>query len=306
MKPLRSLLVGFTLLGLAPVPLFAQEKKDDPFSKDNQKKPAPAMPAPMPVAPPFIPPPPISRSFDGQKLIFVADGVGASTLIADNLVELAGDVGLPLRVQMLNWCRQDHKVGDFTDSRSQLQAACKLAGWVRMIRKDCGHADIYFVGPDAGARVVLAAAEMLPPRSVNRIILIGAGVSNAYDLRPALMATGGGIDHFWSTEDDFLERVVERRGTSDGMKGWAAGRVGFRPPPWCDPKGLELYRNLRQHKWQDGLCGQGGHKSWMNKHNIKKCILPLFFQPQITFASSMTLPPLPPPPPVLAPMEPKK
>ena len=275
MRPLHSLLFAFAVLGLAQAPLFAQDgpKKDGPF-----------MPNPMPVVPYAGPAVSPLRQLNGQKLIFVPDGAGGSTHVADNLLDIASDLGMPLRIQMLNWCRLNHKVADFTDQRSQLQAACKLAGWTRMIRKECPHAEIFFVGMDAGVRVCLAAAEMLPPKSVDRIIIIAAGVSNTYDLRPALMASRGGIDHFWSTEDDFLERVVEKRGTSEGGKGWAAGRVGFRPPPWCDPRGLELYRNLRQYKWTDGYCGQGHHYTWIVKHNMKKCIIPMFLQPQFAFS----------------------
>jgi hypothetical protein len=249
------------------------------------------------------------QHLDGQKLVFIVDGAGGNTAVADNLQDLAGDMGLPIRFQMVNWCRLDHKTHDFVDCAAQMVAANRLAGWTMIIRRDAPCAEIYYIGQDAGARIILAAAERLPPGTITRLITIAPGVSSRYELRPALRATTAGLDNFWSSEDDFLERVVEKRGTSEGARGFAAGRVGFHMPPYayCSPQDLSLYTMVRQHRWNDELCGLGGHHSWTFKHNMKKCLIPLLCEPQVVFAPAAPAPLAPflsPPltaPPLLAP-----
>ena len=71
---------------------------------------------------------------------------------------------------------------------------------------------------------------MLPPDSVDRIILLAPSVCTSYDLRPALRTARHGIDVFYSTEDRVIlglgMRIV---GTAEHDCDIAAGQVGFSP-----------------------------------------------------------------------------
>src|SRR5947207_2649584 len=82
-----------------------------------------------------------------------------------------------------------------------------------------------------------AAAEFLPPDSVERVVLLAPSVSAEYDLGPALACAREGIDVFHSGRDRaYLGLGVRLLGTADRHWSDAAGRVGFRVPAACpDP-----------------------------------------------------------------------
>jgi hypothetical protein len=90
-----------------------------------------------------------------------------------------------------------------------------------------------------------------------------------------MRASRCGIVNFWSTEDDYLETRTEKYGTPEGGKGQAAGRIGFRVPPGCDPRGGD-YMKLKQIKYQDQMGGNGGHHSFTRKYFLKKMVMVQF------------------------------
>src|SRR5205807_2637254 len=140
--------------------------------------------------------------------------------------------------------------------------------------------------------VVLAAAEALPPDSVDRIVLLAPAVSSAYDLRPALACARGGVDVFYSARDwAFLGLGVELLGTADGCPGDAAGRVGFCPAAAgrpgaaaggagccaaaAGPADAALDARLRPPPWDPGRAwtgSRGGHSG---------CYQPVFPRPNV-------------------------
>ena len=219
------------------------------------------------------------KHLDGQKLVFIVNGAGGGSTVTDRISDLTVEMNLPLRIQTIWWCRGDHALQDYKDHPAQWQAACRLAEWTMLIRRDCPKAEIYFVGSSTGTGIVLQAAEMLPAKSVDRILLIAAPVSSTHDLRPALRTSRAGIDNFWSPDDDLLDRVAMNWGMMDGGSGPAAGRVGFWYPRWTDAEGFDAYRNIRQYRWCYGMEGHGGHFTWDYWGNMRSYIMPLFMQP---------------------------
>jgi pimeloyl-ACP methyl ester carboxylesterase len=145
---------------------------------------------------------------------------------------------------------------------------------LRKRRPDCR---IVVVGYSTGSRVALAAAEMLPPRSLDRLIVIASSVSSSYDLRPALRASRGGIDSYFSNDDPVLLNAEGNLGTADGRTGPMAGRAGFVYP--CDPRNCGAYANLRQYRWQAELGGQGGHAVWIRPDFLRRSVVPVILSP---------------------------
>ena len=293
MKQLSCLLFGLALLGLMQLPVVGQDKKDDPKAKPPTKKEEPkkkseAVPAPPPAS---CCAPGAFKHLDGRPLVLVANGAGGSTTASENLVDVNGELQLGLRIQMIGWCRHDAFFPGPGRQRSPASRATRLSCMVAGIRKDCPNSQIFFVGHSAGTRVILAAAEMLPEKSVDRIFLMASAVSCTYDLTLALKASRYGIDNFWSSEDGMLEAAVWHGKTADGTKLPCAGKVGFRLP--CPDKAYkDAYRNLRQYRWNEEMTGNGGHSAWILRHNLKKCVVPLF----TTFTT--VEPAFTPPPPV--------
>jgi len=257
---LSGLLLSLALFGLLEMPVVGQPSKDSTKS-----------PAKMTVhsGPSF-------KHLDGQMLVYVVNGVGGSTVVSDNLLDVNSDEHLGLRIQMVPWCRHNALYQDLTDHDAQLAAATRIACSVTAIRRDCPNAHIFFVGHSAGARIVLAAAEMLPPQSVDRIILLAPAVSYTYDLTTALKTSRYGIDNFFSSEDGVLDVENQHYRNADGPRTHAAGRAGFRLVS-SDPRDMALYRNVRQYRWTMDFCGNGGHYAWTLRHNMKKAMFPLFF-----------------------------
>ena len=88
------------MAGRTQWPALAQAKNDD------FKVPPPKI-VEQPKLPPKlmeIPPPgPSFRHLDGQRLLFVANGVNNSSVLSDNLIEISSDEHLGLRIQMVAW-----------------------------------------------------------------------------------------------------------------------------------------------------------------------------------------------------------
>ena len=162
-----------------------------------------------------------------------------------------------------------------------MAAAARIACTVAAIHKDCPDTPIYLVGHSAGARVVLAAAEMSPEKSISRVMLMAASVSCGYELTGVLKASRGGVDNFYSTDDFALDTASEHSGLADGTRGAAAGKVGFRAPT-SDPRDVARYCNVRNYPWNMNLAGGGGHYAWVLQHNLKRVVVPLFYTENVT------------------------
>jgi pimeloyl-ACP methyl ester carboxylesterase len=215
-----------------------------------------------------------------RAVVFTADGAGNFKFTSMALRQAVADCGQPIRVATFEWSHGYGRIlADQTDgchARAEgRRLACEVAAF-RAARPDIA---IYLVGFSAGSSVVLAAAESLPPGSVDGIVLLSPSVSCDYDLRPALRSTRGYLDVFCSRNDFLaLGLCTAIFGTADGE--WtaaAAGRVGFEP--WvCQPGDAELYTRLRQHRWDPCVAwtgNLGGHHSTHTRRFMKAYVLPL-------------------------------
>lgn len=280
---LKCLIIAAAMMCLAQLDADGQEKK-----KEEVKTPpnvvAPKV-APVPLT--CCPPGHSFKHLDGKPLVFVANGVGGSTKLSDNLIDVNSDYGLGLRIRLVAWARHNARYQDLLDHQAQLHAAANIACTVTAIRKDCPNLPIFLVGHSAGARVVLAAGEMLPENSVDRIVVMAPAVTCMYNLTGAMRASRGGVVNFYSSEDNLLEAAEQHTALADGLKGPAAGRVGFRPPCSDSKEVAAYFRRLHQVRWTENWAGSGGHGTWTISHNLKKIAGPIF-----TCAAPIEPPPL--------------
>jgi pimeloyl-ACP methyl ester carboxylesterase len=153
-----------------------------------------------------------------------------------------------------------------------------MAAQVEAIRKRCPGTRICLMGHSSGTHVVLAAAESLPPGSIDRIVLLSPSVSSTYDLRRALKATCTGIDVYYSPDDGVLFVAIPNYGTADGLCGVpAAGQVGFCRPPASLPDS-QLYGLVHQYRFDDNLYAgtgnHGGHHGPCRERFLRLVVLP--------------------------------
>jgi pimeloyl-ACP methyl ester carboxylesterase len=214
---------------------------------------------------------------DSRIVVFVVNGAGGGSACSDNFRDVTAQDRCPLVIQEVRWCPYQNVCLDHRDQGAQFAAAARLADGVVQLRRQCPTVRIVFVGYSTGSRVVLAAAEMLPPNSVDRVVVIASSVSNCYDLRPALRASMGGIDAYYSAEDPILANAEQTLGTADGLKVPMAGRTGFVYP--CDPRECGAYANLRQCRWRPNMGGQGGHAVWIRPLFLRRSVVPVILSP---------------------------
>ena len=208
------------------------------------------------------------RNLDGQTIVFVIDGAGDSTIVAENLREAALETKTPLCMTAVHWCRHGVPADDYADHQAQLAAAARVAGEIARLTRESPKCRIVLLAHSSGTRVALAAAEACPPQSISRIILLASTVSCGYDLGPALRASRGGIDSFYSQWDTVLSIAEDALGTADGMHDTpSAGRVGFRL--------RHAKANVRQYAWRDGNPGAGDHYAWTWPSFLGSAVIPM-------------------------------
>jgi hypothetical protein len=223
--------------------------------------------------------PPEARVPVPRDVVFVADGVGGYGATTASLRGVVNEEKLPLCVEEVEWSHGYGRIiADQVDYDNALHNGSCLAARVcayHRLRPDCR---ISFLSHSAGSAVVLAAADELPPGSLERIILLAPAVSADYNLRPALRAARKGIDVFYSERDTLtLGLGVTLLGTTDRRWAAAAGRTGFNVCADA-PEDAVLYRKLRQHPWDPSVIwtgNNGGHYATYQPCYLRYYVLPL-------------------------------
>jgi pimeloyl-ACP methyl ester carboxylesterase len=186
-----------------------------------------------------------------RGVVFVAGGVGGLDPLQVWAPLAFSWAEVPHEVRVFEWthgiCRP---IKDLRDRAHLLAQAKLLADAVTAVKTQAPERPVYLVGHSAGAGLVLAAAEQLPPGSIERIVLLSAAVSPTYDLRPALRSTRGEIVSFHSSHDRLLlDWGTSLFGTVDRLYGPAAGLKGFVRPEQLDEEGRRLYARLVEVPW---------------------------------------------------------
>jgi pimeloyl-ACP methyl ester carboxylesterase len=212
-------------------------------------------------------------------IVFVANGAGDYRTVTRNLTQVVAETGAPLQIETVLWSRGYRRyLSDQVDHCNHLAQARRLVWQIDAYRQAYPGRRIYLIGHSAGCAVILAAAELQPPDSIERIILLAPSVCAAYDLRPALRAARGGIDVFHSSEDRWVLGLgMWVAGTTEGQCRAAAGRGGFQLIT-DSAADVALYGRLRQHPWHPILersGHDGGHFGSTEPELLRAYVLPL-------------------------------
>jgi hypothetical protein len=218
--------------------------------------------------PPCVPP----------GIIFVANDAGDATDLSDNLCETLSMTKWPLKVDVTRWTSYGGPFRDYNFVELHRAGGRRMACRIQAAQAVCPGAKTYLIGHGAGAAVVLAAAECLPPGSVDRLVLLAPGVSTTYDLRPALRTSREGIDVYYSLQDGVMIGMNDTFTNSDGLRCVPpAGLVGFTCPPQC-VLDAHLYHLVRQYPWRpltyEGAANQGYHPGPVHYRFLRLVVLP--------------------------------
>lgn len=216
-----------------------------------------------------------------HHVLFVADGAGDFRACSMSVRATADADGWPLDVRTFVWSHgymrsfADHMEYSYARERGR-----ELAERVLEQKRLQPDMPVSLMGHSDGSGVVLAAAENLPPETLDRIVLLAPGVSADYDLHGALRSVRHGLDVFWSPQDRvWLGAFAIIGGAQDDAESSrTAGRYGFDPQN-IRPEDVPLFSKLHQYEWNRTMLqtgNDGGHYGAYAPGHLRKFILPLF------------------------------
>src|SRR5947209_185274 len=133
------------------------------------------------LAAPATPPARVAVPADGQPkpgVVFVVCGIGGIDFVAVSSQWALPRAGVLHEVREFRWTHgKGRLLRDLQDTQHCLRKADELAAEVHRIKTQDPERRVYLVGKSGGTGLVLAAAEQLPPQSLERIILLSAAVS---------------------------------------------------------------------------------------------------------------------------------
>jgi pimeloyl-ACP methyl ester carboxylesterase len=214
-----------------------------------------------------------------RNVCFVADGAGNYQMASKSLRTTVSQASVPMEVETFNWSHGYKKIiTDQVDSQHARLKGKQLAETVLAFKYDNPQAKVQLVGHSAGSLVVLSAAEMLPPDTIDHIILLSPSVSAQYDIRPALRCTRCTVEvHFSQKDWVFLGIWTGLLGCADRRHCVASGRVGFRTQ-LDSPADAHLRPKLVQHAWNPSfisLGNYGGHYGGYQPEYLRERVLPV-------------------------------
>lgn len=192
-------------------------------------------------------------------VVFVIGGVGGIDPLGWSARWALPRAGVPHEIREFIWTHGRGRIlKDLQDREHLLVMAAELADEVQRLKAAAPERRVWFLAKSGGTGLALAAAERLPPHTLERIVLLSSAVSPVYDLQPALRATRGEIVSFYSHNDRLvLGWGTSRFGTVDRVYGPSAGLHGFTPPAHLDAAGRLLYTRLVQIPWQPYMLRHG-------------------------------------------------
>jgi pimeloyl-ACP methyl ester carboxylesterase len=186
---------------------------------------------------------------EARPLVYLVGGIGRMILLTPSARFALPRAGVDYELRGYHW--QHEKGGQLRDLQDEpylLQKSAELAAEIRELWRCEPTRRVYLIGHSAGCAVVVHAAELLPPQSMERIILLSPALSPTYDLTKALQATRREIVVFTSRFDPALH-FTRLFGTADRVYCVSAGVHGFVQPAHLDDESKRCYERLVQIPW---------------------------------------------------------
>ena len=207
-----------------------------------------------------------------QGLVILLPGIEGEGPLSYGVREglVAGGVGSALPIYQ--WGRPVPLLGPIlnqTDVLGNRAVAERIGQMIAQYQDTHPERPVYLVGHSGGGGVAVFTAEALPAgRQIEGLILLSASISSGYDLSSALAKCRKGIVNFYSTGDvAFLVIGTSVAGNVDGVRGPAAGAVGFEKKP----------DRLWQVEWKPEMAASGnfgGHMDTASSAFVQQYVAP--------------------------------
>ncbi len=194
-------------------------------------------------------------------IIFVANGAGDFQAASQNIRKVIHEDLIPMQVVTVPWSHGYGRIlADQVGYQHIRTEGAMLAGVVQQFRAENPGVAVYLMGHSAGAAVIVAALENLPPEAVERSFLLAPSLSADYDIRPALKAVQQGLHVFYSHRDTaYLGVWTGILGNSDRHWGPSSGHIGFQVSSGTAEDAV-LWPKFYQRGWEpsDRATGNDG------------------------------------------------
>lgn len=200
--------------------------------------------------------------------IYYLDGAGGGTA-KNNWAEGVKDgvlaAGYRGAGEMYSWETDRGLIADQDSSNAYKRSKAQgLAKEIQAYRRAYPDAPISILSFSAGAAEAVFALEALPESvQVDYVVMLGASISEDYDMTEALKRVGKKMYLYTSTKDEMLGFLMKFSGTADRkFHDPGAGIKGFVLPPGADAETRKVYANkIQAIAWTKTLESDGdeGH-----------------------------------------------
>ena len=183
----------------------------------------------------------------------------------------------PGAVEVYDWTHGPLLLGwNMFDSRQVKQVSSRIMTY----QERYPGRPVYLIGHSAGCKIAVQTLESMPTgRRIEKVVLLAPGISNQYDLRPAMSHTRSGICAFTSALDFPISvPLTGFRGLADGEFRLPAAAFGFRPPKDLTADEVRQYEMLLdQRRYSAEMLGTGhlgGHFGWTSPTFVAEHVVP--------------------------------
>lgn len=225
--------------------------------------------------------------------VYVLPGIEGGNVLARNIGLGLAEGGVKSAIEVYDWTIG--VPGGFVVNLAYYERNRRIAREFadEILAYQARHPDrpVHLVGHSGGAGIVVFALESLPDDVfVDSAVLLGAALSQDYDLSDALAHVRNGMINFYSRRDvGFLKVGTSLLGPIDREFGVAAGAEGFTPPAHLAPEARKRYaKKLRQIGWNPRLeryGADGTHLGWAKLEFARRFIAPIVTRNEARYKS---------------------
>jgi pimeloyl-ACP methyl ester carboxylesterase len=207
-------------------------------------------------------------------------GIAGETRIDRGLVRGLRDGGFNGDIHIYDWTGDAPGIPALRAHKRHQEEAAKVAQMITQQRRQSPNGRIVLTAHSGGTGIAVYALEMLPEDvKVDTVLLLSPALSPTYDLSKALPRVRGNVYSFPSPYDSAVLGIGTKLfGTVDGVKGEAAGKVGFVPPADADATTRKAYEKLIERPYDRSwipLGNLGNHIGSMVPSFAAKVLTPL-------------------------------
>jgi hypothetical protein len=220
-----------------------------------------------------------------QTWLLHLPGIGGARSLDRHMTMGLKDGGWDGPISTYDWTANDPGIDALLSYKRNREQAAKVEQQIEeKLRKD-PKLRITLTCHSGGTGIAVWALESLPEgMKVQTLVLLASALSPEYDLSKALKHVRGKAYVYYSKNDQVVLGAGTRLfGTIDGVKGNAAGLVGFKKPEGGDEKS---YEKLVQIPYDDGWIAFqniGNHVGCMSQPFAENVLAPMLIE-ELTMA----------------------